>query len=28
LRRGDQLRLALDTAAVHLFDPATTKAIA
>jgi ABC-type sugar transport system ATPase subunit len=28
LRRGDRLELALDTAALHLFDPATTKAIA
>jgi multiple sugar transport system ATP-binding protein len=28
LRRGDRLDLALDTAAIHLFDPATTKAIA
>ena len=28
LRRGDRLQLVLDTAAVHLFDPATTKAIA
>jgi len=28
LRRGDRLDLALDTAALHLFDPATTKAIA
>ena len=28
LRRGDRLDLALDTAAIHLFDPATTRAIA
>ena len=28
LRRGDRLDLALDTAAIHLFDPATTIAIA
>ena len=28
LRRGDRLDLALDTATVHLFDPATTMAIA
>jgi ABC-type sugar transport system ATPase subunit len=28
LRRGDRLDLALDTATIHLFDPATTKAIA
>ena len=28
LRRGDRLPLALDTAAIHLFDPATTRAIA
>ena len=28
LRRGERVRLALDTAAIHLFDPATTKAIA
>ncbi len=28
LRRGDRIDLALDTAALHLFDPATTKAIA
>ncbi len=28
LRRGDRLDLALDTATLHLFDPATTKAIA
>ena len=27
LRNGDRLELALDTAAIHLFDPATTKAI-
>ncbi len=27
LRRGDRLDLALDTATIHLFDPATTKAI-
>jgi multiple sugar transport system ATP-binding protein len=27
LRRGDRLDIALDTAAIHLFDPATTKAI-
>ncbi len=27
LRVGDNLELALDTAAIHLFDPATTKAI-
>ena len=28
LRRGDRIDLALDTATLHLFDPATTKAIA
>jgi len=28
LRRGDRVELALDTTAVHLFDPATTRAIA
>ncbi len=28
LRRGDRLDLAFDTATLHLFDPATTKAIA
>ena len=28
LRRGDRLDLALDTGALHLFDPVTTKAIA
>jgi multiple sugar transport system ATP-binding protein len=28
LRRGDRLDLALDTATIHLFDPATTMAIA
>lgn len=28
LRRGDRVDLALDTATVHLFDPATTMAIA
>ncbi len=27
LRNGDRLEIALDTAAIHLFDPATTKAI-
>jgi multiple sugar transport system ATP-binding protein len=27
LRTGDRLEIALDTAAIHLFDPATTKAI-
>ena len=28
LRSGDRVELALDTAAIHLFDPATTRAIA
>jgi multiple sugar transport system ATP-binding protein len=28
LRSGDRVDLALDTAAIHLFDPATTRAIA
>jgi multiple sugar transport system ATP-binding protein len=27
LKSGDRLDIALDTAAIHLFDPATTKAI-
>jgi multiple sugar transport system ATP-binding protein len=27
LKNGDHLDIALDTAAIHLFDPATTKAI-
>ena len=27
LRSGDRLDIAVDTAAIHLFDPATTKAI-
>ena len=27
VRSGDRLAIALDTAAIHLFDPATTKAI-
>jgi multiple sugar transport system ATP-binding protein len=28
LRNGDRLDIALDTAAIHLFDPSTTQAIA